>query len=65
MKAYLSITEIAKLTNKERSTVMRWVKSGEFIGVRKVGSEYQVPIDSFKRGWDKVGKTEKTTKKKT
>jgi len=54
MKTHLSITEIAKLTNKERSTVVRWVKSGEFGDVRKVGNEYQVPIDSFKKWWDKM-----------
>lgn len=59
MKAHLSITEIAKITNKERSTVVRWVKSGEFGDVRKVGNEYQVSIDSFKRWWDKVTKKEK------
>ncbi len=59
MKAFLSITEIAKITNKERSTVVRWVKSGEFRVVRKVGNEYQVPIENFKKWWDKNRKADK------
>ncbi len=59
MKAFLSITEIAKITNKERSTVVRWVKSGEFKEVRQVGNEYQVPIDNFKKWWDKNRKADK------
>lgn len=63
MKAHLSITEIAKITNKERSTVVRWVKSGEFGDVRKVGNEYQVSIDSFKNWWDKVTRKEKPKNK--
>lgn len=64
MKAYLSITEIAKITGKERSTVVRWVKSGEFFSVRKIGNEYHVPIDSFKKWWDQIGKEEKARNKK-
>ena len=59
MKAFLSITEIAKITNKERSTVVRWVKSGEFSEVRKVGNEYQVPIENFKKWWDRNRKADK------
>jgi excisionase family DNA binding protein len=59
MKADLSITEIAKITGKERSTVVRWVKSGEFVNVRKIGNEYHVPIDSFKKWWDQISKSEK------
>ena len=63
MKAYLSITEIAKITSKERSTVVRWVKSGEFVDVRQIGNEYHVPIDSFKKWWDQINKADKARHK--
>ena len=58
MRAFLSITEIAKITNKERSTVVRWVKAGHFVGVRQVGNEYQIPIENFKRWWDRNRKSD-------
>lgn len=51
MKKYLNISEIARITNKERSTVFRWVKAGKLGQVRKVGNEYQVPLASFERWW--------------
>lgn len=54
MKAYLSVTEIAKVTKKERSTIVRWIKAGRFGKVRKVGNEYQVPHESFRRWWDET-----------
>ncbi len=53
MKAYLSVTEIAKVTKKQRSTVVRWIKAGKFEQARKVGNEYQVPHESFKKWWGK------------
>ncbi|MCI0558938.1 MAG: helix-turn-helix domain-containing protein [Nitrososphaera sp.] len=53
MKAYLSVTEIAKVTQKERSTIVRWIKAGRFGKVLKLGNEYQVAHESFKRWWDK------------
>ncbi len=52
MKAYLSVTEIAKVTKKERSTVVRWIKAGKFGQVRKIGNEYQIPHNSFRKWWD-------------
>lgn len=51
MKSYLSVTEIADITEKERSTVFRWIKSGKFGRVRKLGNEYQIPHDSFEQWW--------------
>ena len=51
MKQYLSISDIAQITNKERSTVFRWIKAGKFGSVRKVGHEYQVSHESFERWW--------------
>ena len=52
MKAFLSVTEIAKVTKKERSTIIRWIKAGKFGNVRKIGNEYQIPHESFKKWWD-------------
>ncbi len=51
MKQYLTISDIAQITNKERSTVFRWIKAGQFGQVRKVGHEYQVPHESFATWW--------------
>lgn len=51
MKKYLNISEIARITNKERSTVFRWVKAGKLGQVHKVGNEYQVPLTGFERWW--------------
>lgn len=52
MKKYLNISEIARITNKERSTVFRWVKAGKLGRVHKVGNEYQVPLAGFERWWN-------------
>lgn len=49
MKAYLSVTEIAKVTKKQRSTIVRWIKVGKFEYVRKAGNEYQICHESFKK----------------
>ena len=51
MKQYLSVSDIAQITSKERSTVFRWIKAGKLGQVRKVGHEYQVPHASFERWW--------------
>lgn len=51
MKKYLGVTEIAKITGKQRSTVFRWVQAGRFGQVRKIGGEYQVPHESFEKWW--------------
>lgn len=51
MKKYLSIADIAGITDRERSTVFRWVKAGKLGNVRKVGNEYQVPLASFEKWW--------------
>lgn len=49
MKAYLSVAEIANVTKKEKTTVLRWIKAGRFGSIRKVGNEYRVPHESFKK----------------
>ena len=53
MKQYLSISDVAQITSKERSTVFRWIKSGKLGTVRKVGSEYQIPHENFNKWWVK------------
>ena len=43
MKVCLSVAEIANVTKKEKTTVLRWIKAGRFGNIRKVGNEYRVP----------------------
>jgi excisionase family DNA binding protein len=52
MKVYLSVAEIADVTKKEKTTVLRWIKAGRFGNIRKVGNEFRVPHESFKKWWD-------------
>jgi predicted site-specific integrase-resolvase len=35
--------EIANITKKEKTTVLRWIKAGRFGNILKVGNEYRVP----------------------
>lgn len=53
MKAYLSFAEIANVTKKEKTNVLRWIKVGRFGYIRKVGNEYGVPHESFKNWWER------------
>lgn len=53
MKSFLSVSEIAKITQKERSTIVRWITAGKFGNVRKVGNEYQVTHEKFRKWWNK------------
>ena len=52
MKVYLSVSEIARVTRKEKTTILRWIRAGKFGNVRKIGNEYQVPHEDFKKWWD-------------
>ena len=52
MKVYLSVAEIANVTKKEKTTVLRWIKAGRFGSIRKVGNEYRIPHESFKKWWE-------------
>ena len=51
MKVYLSVAKIANVTKKEKTTVLRWIKAGMFGNIRKIGNEYRVPHESFKKWW--------------
>lgn len=53
MRIFLSVAEIADVTKKEKTTVLRWIKAGRFGNIRKIGNEYRVPHDSFKKWWEK------------
>ena len=63
MKQYLSISDVAQITNKERSTVFRWIKAGKLGTVRKVGSEYQIPHENFNEWWQENIQTIETTER--
>ena len=52
MKIFLSVAEIANVTKKEKTTVLRWIKAGNLGNIRKVGNEYRVPHESFKKWWE-------------
>jgi excisionase family DNA binding protein len=54
MKDFLTITEIAKLEKVTRPTVWRWIKSGEFSGVRKVANQFRVPLREYQKWRDKT-----------
>lgn len=60
MKAYLSVAEIANVTKKEKTTVLRWIKAGRFGSVRKVGNEFRIPHVSFKKWWEMRSRLNKT-----
>lgn len=51
MKNYLGVSKIAKITGKERTTIIRWIQSGRFGDVKKVGNEYQVTHEQFLEWW--------------
>ena len=64
MKVYLSVSEIVKVTGKQRTTIVRWVQAGKFGKIRKVGHEYQIPHGNFKQWWDRNARlTEPQVKK--
>ena len=52
MKKYLGVSEVAKITGKERSTIIRWIQSGKFGNVPKIGNEYQVSHEQFSGWWE-------------
>lgn len=51
MKVYMSVAEMANVTKKEKTMVLRWIKAGSFGNIRKVGNEYRVPHESSKMWW--------------
>ena len=57
MKPYLTPVQIAELEHVTRVSVARWAKEGKFVGARKVGREYRIPIESYHE-WKKTTKIE-------
>ena len=51
MKTYLGVSKIAKITGKPRATILRWIQSGKFGGVSRVGNEYQITHEQFLAWW--------------
>lgn len=52
MKTYLTVRGIAKILDKERSTVIRWIQAGRLGQVKKIGGDYQIPQENFRRYWE-------------
>jgi len=59
MRKYLGVSEIAHITGKQRSTILRWIKSGKFGNVPQVGNEYQVSHEQFFAWWEQNMKSRK------
>lgn len=49
MKKYLNASQIAKLEDVNQVTAVNWVREGKFENARKVGREYRVPIESYRK----------------
>jgi len=47
MKDYLLPSQVARLLDKSKVTIIRWIHQGKFDNVKKVGDEFRVPIVSF------------------
>jgi len=53
MKKFLSPSEISKLEDVHRTTVIGWVHGGEFENVRRVGNRFRVPLESYQKWREK------------
>ena len=49
MKDYLLPSQAARLLDKSKVTVIRWIHKGSFENVRKVGDEFRIPLVSFNK----------------
>lgn len=49
MKDYLLPSQAAKLLDKSKVTIIRWIHKGDFENVRKVGDEFRIPLVSFNK----------------
>ena len=49
MKAFKTITEIAKETGKSRTSIFREIKAGRMGRVPKVGNQYRIPHPNFQK----------------
>jgi excisionase family DNA binding protein len=44
MRTFLTATEFARIVQRDKKTVIRWVQQGRISGAKRVGHRYQIPI---------------------
>ncbi|NOG49601.1 MAG: helix-turn-helix domain-containing protein [Chloroflexi bacterium] len=44
MRSFLTATEFARIIQKDKKTVIRWVQKNLIPGAKRVGHLYQIPI---------------------
>lgn len=44
MRTFLTATEFARIVQRDKKTVIRWVQKGRITGAKRVGHLYQIPI---------------------
>jgi len=49
MKDYLRPSEVAKILNRHKVTIIRWIRKGKFEDVQRINKEFRIPIASFKK----------------
>lgn len=45
MRTFLTASEFARIVQRDKKTVIRWVKKGAIAGAKRVGHIYQIPIE--------------------
>lgn len=45
MRTVLSATEFARIVQKDKKTVIRWIQKRLIPGAKRVGRAYQIPIE--------------------
>jgi hypothetical protein len=45
MRNVLSATEFARIVQKDKKTVIRWIQKSMIPGAKRVGRAYQIPIE--------------------
>ena len=49
LQSFLTITEVARVLNKDRHTISRWLQRGKMLGVQRVGNMALIPEAEVKR----------------
>jgi excisionase family DNA binding protein len=45
MRTFLTATEFARIVQRDKKTVIRWIHKGRIAGAKRVGHVYQIPIE--------------------
>jgi hypothetical protein len=45
MRTFLTATEFARIVQRDKKTVIRWLQKGLISGTKRVGHIYQIPIE--------------------